>query len=230
MSLFHHAVTCELWDVVLQSSNKACDSAANTPITGLRSELLFCDMFNISIILNTVSKEVFGIFRDTSLGILDLRTSECVSQASEIIAKLFKLKKLHVWGTFMSRCVFQLPSSLQDISLQNVDCSSERLCSLLITLSSCGHPVTCALMNVVFQSSNNPFGEALETQASDLRSELISCDMSDITVILKSVSFEIFEIFRDTSIGILELRTSECASQASGIIATLWKLKTLHVW
>ncbi|KAH3753220.1 hypothetical protein DPMN_187854 [Dreissena polymorpha] len=91
-------------------------------------------MSNIEILVDSGSKELFEIFRDTSIGILDLRTADCVSLTSEILPILIKLEKLYLWGTFMSRCDLQMPSSLKRISFKTGECSSEWLCSLLIKL------------------------------------------------------------------------------------------------
>ncbi|KAH3800579.1 hypothetical protein DPMN_154213 [Dreissena polymorpha] len=227
LSSINHPVTCELWNVVVLSNNTPCGDASKTQVSDFRSEILSCDMSNITIVVEADSIELFEMLRDTSIGILDLQTSERVLQASNIIHTLHKLETLELSGNYMSRCNFQLPDSLKVVSLNKVECSSEWLCSLLITLSSLHRPVECELWNVVLQSKNKHCGDASETQVFDLRSELLSCDMSNTTIFVNTVSNELFEIFRDTSIGILDLQTSEYVSQASDIIPTLRKLKTL---
>ncbi|XP_052235753.1 uncharacterized protein LOC127847710 isoform X4 [Dreissena polymorpha] len=230
LSSFDHPVTCELLDVVLQPSEDTLGDESHTHVSDLRSEMLSLDMSKIEIMVTNGSKELFEIFRDTSIGILDLSTADCASLASEILHTLNKLTKLDLWGTYTGRCDIELPASLQCISLQKGECSSEWLCSLLITLSSFDHPVTCELWDVVLQSSGDTLGDELHTHVSDLRSEIMSHDMSKIEIMVTNGSTELFEILRDASIGILYLRTADCASLASEILHTLNKLTKLDLW
>ncbi|KAH3753241.1 hypothetical protein DPMN_187875 [Dreissena polymorpha] len=225
-----HLVKCKLWSFVLQSHEEDCDADSNIHECDLRSKLLACDMSNIEILVKNGSKELFEIFRDTGIGILDLRTADCVSLASQILPTLSKLKKLLLWGTFMGRCDLQMPSSLNCISLQTGECSSEWLCSLLIKLSALGHLVKCELWNFVLQSHEEDCDADSNIHECDLRSKLLACDMSNIEILVKNGSKELFEIFRDTGIGILDLGTADCVSLASQILPTLSKLKKLLLW
>ncbi|KAH3747751.1 hypothetical protein DPMN_182181 [Dreissena polymorpha] len=230
LSSLDHPVECQLRHVVLQSSGDTLGDEFNTHVSDLRSEILSNDMSNIKILVKNGSKELFEILRDTSIGMIALRTADSVLLASEILHTLYKLTTLYLWGTYTGRCDLKMPASLQCISLVRGECSSEWLCSLLITLSSLDHPVECELWDVVLQSSGDTLGDELNTHVSDLRSEILSNDMSNIKILVKNGSKELFEILRDTSIGILNLRTADCASLASDILHTLNKLTKLYLW
>ncbi|KAH3796361.1 hypothetical protein DPMN_149929 [Dreissena polymorpha] len=220
LSSLDHPVECELWDVVLQSSDES-----HTHISDLRSEILSHNMSNTDLLVENGSKELFELLRDTSIGILNLITADCASLASEILHTLNRLTELYLWGTYSGRCDLKLPASLQCISLIEGGCSSEWLCSLLITLSSLDHPVECKLWDVVLQSSDES-----HTHISDLRSEILSHNMSNIELLVENGSQELFELLRDTSIGILKLWTADCASLASEILHTLNRLTELYLW
>ncbi|KAH3796557.1 hypothetical protein DPMN_150126 [Dreissena polymorpha] len=199
-------------------------------MSDLRSEILSHDLSNIKISVKNGSAELFELLRDTSIGILTLSTADCVILASEILHTLNKLTTLNLWGTYTGRCDLKLPASLQCISLQEGECSSEWLYSLLITLSSLDHPVDCQQLDFVLQLSEDIRGDEAHTHMSDLRSEILSHDLSNITIIVKNGSAELFELLRDTSIGILKLRTADCASLASEILHTLNRLTKLYLW
>ncbi|KAH3751278.1 hypothetical protein DPMN_185831 [Dreissena polymorpha] len=81
-----------------------------------------------------------------------------------------------------------------------------------MTLSSLDHPVGCELWNVVLQSSEEARRYEAHTHISDLRSEILAHDLSNIEILVKNGSKELFELLRDTSIGVLILRTANCAS------------------
>ncbi|KAH3811215.1 hypothetical protein DPMN_139622 [Dreissena polymorpha] len=184
----------------------------------------------IELYLKNGSVELFEIFRGTNIGILTLNTDGCASLASKILYTLKKLTKLHLWGTYSERCTLQLPATLQCISLQKVECSAEWLCSLLIALSSLDHSVMCELMDVVLQPCAEECGDDSQARISDSRSEMQLHDMSEIKVWVTNGSVELFEIFRGTNIGILYLKTAECASLASKIMYTPKKLTKLYLW
>ncbi|KAH3753227.1 hypothetical protein DPMN_187861 [Dreissena polymorpha] len=180
-------------------------------------------MSNIEVLVTHGSKELFEIFRDTSIGILDLQTVDCILQASDIFSTLGILKKLYLWGSYTGHFDIKLPASLNLLSLQRGECSSEWLCSLLIKLCELGHPVICELWYFVVQSRGEDCGTDSNIRVSDLRSKLLACDMSNIEILVTHGSKELFEIFRDTRIGILVLQTVECIPQASDILPTLRK-------
>ncbi|KAH3811281.1 hypothetical protein DPMN_139690 [Dreissena polymorpha] len=114
--------------------------------------MMSLDMTHMTIYVENGSVELFEILRDTSIGILVLRTADCASSASRIMCTLKKLTKLFLWGTYSERCTVQLPKTLECISLQKVECSAEWLCSLFIALSSLEHSVQCEMYDVVLQS------------------------------------------------------------------------------
>ncbi|KAH3831125.1 hypothetical protein DPMN_104387, partial [Dreissena polymorpha] len=229
LSSLDHPVKCELWDVVLQPCEEASGDDSQIHASDLHSEILSRDLSNIEILMENCSMELLEILRDSSIGILDLRTADCVSLASEILHTLYKLATLFLWGTYTGRCDLRLPASLQCISLQEVECSSEWLCSLLITLSSLDHPVECELLDVLLQPSEATRGDYSDIPVSDWRSEILSRDLSNIQILVKKCSMELFEILRDSSIGILDLRTADCVSLASEILHTLYKLAQLYL-
>ncbi|KAH3753252.1 hypothetical protein DPMN_187887 [Dreissena polymorpha] len=230
LSALGHLVECKLWNFVVQSRGE--DSRADLDKHGshIRSKLLACDMSNIEILIDSGSNELFEIFRDTSIGILDLRSADCVSLTSDILPTLIKLEKLYLCGTFMGRCDLQMPSLLNFISLERGECSSKWLCSLLIKLSALGHLVKCELWNFVLQSHEEDSDADSNIHECDLRSKLLACNMSNIEILVKDGSNELFEIFRDTSIGILDLRTADCVSLTSDILPKLIKLEKLYLW
>ncbi|KAH3796687.1 hypothetical protein DPMN_150256 [Dreissena polymorpha] len=212
LSSLDHSVQCKLWDFVLQSSEETRGDEAHTHISDLISEKLSHDLSNIKMFVKNGNTELFELLRDTSIGIIGLMTAYCASLASEILHTLNRLTKLYLWGTFTGRCDLKLPSSLQCISLQEGECSSEWLCSLLITLSSLDHPVKCELWDYVLQSSEEILGVEAHTHISDLRSEILSHDLSNIEIFMENGSKKLFKLLRDTSIGILDLRTANYAS------------------
>ncbi|KAH3770861.1 hypothetical protein DPMN_172158 [Dreissena polymorpha] len=134
---------------MVQSHGEHCGADSTVFVSDLRSNLLSCDMSNIEILVENGSKGLFEIFRDTSIKILGLRNDDCVSQTLDILPTLIKLEKILLYGTYFGDCALQLPASLQCISLQTGECSSEWLYSLLIKLSALGHPVECELLNCV---------------------------------------------------------------------------------
>ncbi|KAH3709119.1 hypothetical protein DPMN_068580 [Dreissena polymorpha] len=192
--------------------------------------MLLRDLSNIEISVENSSLELFEILCDSNIGILDMRTDDCDSLASEILHTLSKLTKLYLWGTYTGRFEIRLPASLQCIILQKDECSSEWLCRLLITLCSLDHPVKCWLWDVVLQPCEKAHGDECHIHKSDLRSKMLLRDQSNIENLVKKSSMELFEIFRDSSIGILDLRTADCVLLASGILHTLNKLTKLYLW
>ena len=151
LSSIDHPVTCALWDVALQPTVEASGTGLDRRIPELRSVVLSCDMSKMTIIVKTGSVELFEHFRDTSIGILKIETAECASFASGILHTLNKLTTFHLSGTYTGRFDLKLPDSLQYISLEEGECSSDWLCGMLITLSSIYHPVICALWDVELQ-------------------------------------------------------------------------------
>ncbi|KAH3747697.1 hypothetical protein DPMN_182126 [Dreissena polymorpha] len=86
---------------------------------------------------------------------------------------------------------------------------SEWLCSLLITPSSLDHLVEFELLNVVLQSSGDTLDNESHTHVSDLRSKILSRDMSNIEVMVKNGCKEFFELLRGTIIGSLKVIISD---------------------
>ncbi|KAH3807460.1 hypothetical protein DPMN_135800 [Dreissena polymorpha] len=230
LSAFDHPVQCQIWDFVVQSHGDDCGADSNKHLSDLRSKVVLCDMSNIELLVDNGSKELFEIFRDTSIRTLDMRNGDFVSQTSDILPTLSKLETLCLMGTYTGRCCLQLPASLQCISLQEGSCTSEWLCSLLITLSALDHPVTCALLNSEVESNGEDYGIDTNMHLSDMRCKLLECNMSHIHILVQNGNKQLFELFRDTSIGILDLRTANCISQTSENLPTLSKLKKLVLW
>ncbi|KAH3826179.1 hypothetical protein DPMN_128075 [Dreissena polymorpha] len=229
LSLLDHYVTCVMLDVDLQSTEISNEDDSHIPEYDLRSKLCSSDLSNIAILVANSNMGLFELLRETSTRILDLRTAECASFASAILHTLNKLAKLYLWGSYMGRCELNLPDSFQCINLQKVECSSEWLYGLLITLSSLDHPVTCKMLNVVLKSTEISNEDDSHISEYDLRSKLCSSDMSNITILVENGNMGLFELLRETSTRILDLRTAECASFASAILHTLNKLTKLYL-
>ncbi|KAH3812547.1 hypothetical protein DPMN_140982 [Dreissena polymorpha] len=166
-------------DVVLQPCEYDYRDDSQTHESDLRSEILSLDMSHMTFFVKTGIVELFEILRDTNIGTLTLITAECALLASVILCFLKSLTNLFLCGTYGERCSLQLPETLQCISLQTVDCSAVWLCSLLIALSSLDHSVKCKLLDVVMQPCEYSSGDDFQTHASDLRSEILSLDMSN---------------------------------------------------
>ncbi|KAH3811205.1 hypothetical protein DPMN_139611 [Dreissena polymorpha] len=230
LSRLDHSVECELWDVVLQPCTFSCGDDSKTQISDLRLEMLSLDMPNMTIFVKNGSVKLFEILRDTNIGTLNLFTADCATLASKILCTLKNLKKLILWGTYSERCTLQLPATLQCISVHKVECSAEWLCSLLIALSRLDHSVECKLWDVVLQPYEFSCGDDSNTHISDLRLEMLSFDMPNMTIFVEKGSVELFEILRDTNLGTLNLFTADCVSLASKIMYTLKKLKKLILW
>ncbi|KAH3825141.1 hypothetical protein DPMN_127014 [Dreissena polymorpha] len=230
LSSLDHAVKCEMLEFVLQSSEDACGDDSDKNISALRSDILSRDISIIEILVKNGSSKLFEIFRDTSIDVIDLKTADCATLASKILHTLKNLTKLHLWGTYTGRCDLKLSDSLQSISLNDVDCSSEWLCSLLMTIASLDHLVKCELWNVVFQSREEAHGYDLQKNKSDMREQMLSRDMSKIAILVTDRCMEMFEIFREISIATLELRTANGALLRSDILDMLKKLTKLYLW
>ncbi|KAH3753259.1 hypothetical protein DPMN_187894 [Dreissena polymorpha] len=148
-------------------------------------------MSNIEILVENNSKELFEIFRDTNIGVLDLRTADCDLQISDILPTFSKLKNLGFWGSLwaivISSCLHQ-----DCISLETGECSSEWLCSLLIKLSVLDHPVVCQLCNFVVQARGEDCCANSNNHESHMRSKLLACGMSNIEILVENGSKELF--------------------------------------
>ncbi|KAH3826156.1 hypothetical protein DPMN_128052 [Dreissena polymorpha] len=91
--------------VELQSTESLVDDSQNG-VSDLRSEIVACDMSNIAIFVQEGSIELSETFRDTSIGLLYLKTDAYASLASEILHTLNKLFKLYLWGPYtISSCL-----------------------------------------------------------------------------------------------------------------------------
>ncbi|KAH3826671.1 hypothetical protein DPMN_128580 [Dreissena polymorpha] len=201
LSSFDHPVRCELRDVVLQSSKETCVDDLQKNVSDLRSKIRSHDMSNIEIIVYICSIELFEILHGSSIGVLGLGTTECASLASGMLHTLNRLADLHLRGTFTGRCDLRLPDSIQRIFLQDSECSSEWLCSLLITLSSLDHHVKCVMWGVVFHPSEENRQDESQTDISDFR----SLNLSNIKIRIHKVSTELLETLGDTNIEIRQL-------------------------
>ncbi|KAH3775289.1 hypothetical protein DPMN_176690 [Dreissena polymorpha] len=175
------------------------------------------------------NNDLFNFLRCTSIGKLCLKTADCASSASEFLPTLNKLTELLLCGAYTGRCDLKLPASLKHVSLVECECSSQWLCSLLIALSSLGHPAVCHLWDFVLQLCVEARGGDNHIHLSDLRSDIESRDLSNIGISVHNGSLELIEILRDTSIGFLDLCRADCASLASEILHTLNKLTTLSL-
>ncbi|KAH3775290.1 hypothetical protein DPMN_176691 [Dreissena polymorpha] len=154
-------------------------------------------MSNIGIKVHNGSLELKEILRDTSIGNLYLGQADCLSLVSEILSTLNKRTKLYLCGTYTGRCDLKLPASLQGVSLFECECSSEWLCSLLITLSSYAHIEHCLLDNVVLRPCEEARADDNHIHLSDLRSDILSRDLSNIWISVENGSIELLKRLRD---------------------------------
>ncbi|XP_052237781.1 uncharacterized protein LOC127849098 [Dreissena polymorpha] len=176
----------------------------------------------------TMTPEISKALHHTSIQELNCIGQFDVSSCSYVLPSLSQLTYLRIEDTSFLQDI-SLPETIQTIFLSKCECSSEWLCTLLITLSSLDHPVECELWDVVLQLSEDIRGDEAHTHISDLRSEILSHDLSNIELFVKNGSKELFELLRDTSIRILKLMTDNCASLASEILHTLNKLTELYL-
>ncbi|KAH3811207.1 hypothetical protein DPMN_139613 [Dreissena polymorpha] len=63
----------------------------------------------------------------------------------------------------------------------------------------------------IMQSFEYSCGGESQTHVSDMRSEILTLDMTHMTILVENGHVERFEILRDTSIRILDLKNAECA-------------------
>ncbi|KAH3802603.1 hypothetical protein DPMN_156281 [Dreissena polymorpha] len=230
LSSLDHPVKCLLCDIVLQPCEEARGDDYNKHLSDLRSEFVSSDLSNLEIRIKDDNMELLEILRDTNIRKLTfIRLSDC-ALASESLQTLHKLTELTIlWGSYTGRCNLKLPALLQSVDLSSSECSSEWMCSLLITLSSLDHPVKCLLQNVVLQPCEEARGDDYNKQPSDLRSEFVSSDLSNIEIRIKDGNMELLEILRDTNIRKLTfIRLSDCAL-ASESLQTLHKLTKLTI-
>ncbi|KAH3782746.1 uncharacterized protein LOC127841092 [Dreissena polymorpha] len=228
-SLDRH-IRCDLRDCYVESDNHKTNSAydgGNMDILVVRRDLLSCDMSRIELFVENGSRALYELLRGTSIGILALITSNDVSFAADILPTLSKLEKLYIWGTYKDRCALQLPPTLQCLSLQEVECSTEWLGGLFIKLSSLQHQVEYNLGNVAVNIGVTEDGPDLTMLA--VQRELLSCDMSQVELYIENVSRDLYELLRGTSIGILTLRTTDDVSLAADILPTLSKLEKVYI-
>ncbi|KAH3811452.1 hypothetical protein DPMN_139862 [Dreissena polymorpha] len=230
LSSIGHTIWCELSDIELLSSGVVDTSISHIQPSEKISNFMSCDMSNITLHVKAGSSELFEMFRDTSIPVMSLGTAAAATNASEILPTLCKLEALCLWGSYIGRFDLQLPVSLQKLVFEEGYCSGEWLCSLMIALSSIGHPIWCKLYDIELLSSGVVDTSSSHIQPSEKISNFMSCDMSNIKLHVKAGSSELFEMFRDTSIPVLSLGTAAAATNASEILPTLCKLETLHLW
>ncbi|KAH3786034.1 hypothetical protein DPMN_164134 [Dreissena polymorpha] len=218
LSSIGHHIECELDDLELQSSDTVNTSSSQLQASELTTNLMQCDMSNIELHVKTCSRELFEMFRDTNIRTLALGTAAAVSHISQILPTLSKLETLDLSGSYLERCDLQLPLSLQTLYFLEGYCSPEWLCTLIIALSSLGHHIVCVLFNLELQSSSTVNTSSSQLQASELTTNLTSCDMSNIELRVKIGSRELFGMFRETNIRTLWLGTADAVSHASLIL------------
>ncbi|KAH3770893.1 hypothetical protein DPMN_172191 [Dreissena polymorpha] len=173
----------------------------------LQSDLLSIDMSIIHVDVHKGRNELYGGLQCTPIVYIHLLTVFDTAIVSDMLPSFRKLEKIWLCGTYSGKCALKLPAFLHFICLDEYYCSSEWLCSLLIVLSALGHHVKCEMWSCVVQSCREDFGADSTIHLSGLRSKLLSCDMSNIKILVKDGSKDLFEIFRDTSIRILTLVT-----------------------
>ncbi|KAH3748743.1 hypothetical protein DPMN_183193 [Dreissena polymorpha] len=229
LSSLGHPIICKLYGLELQSICPVNASSSQTKASEI-SNLISCDMSNIELFVKTGSNALFEMFRDTSLRTLWIGTAAAASHVSQILPTLCNLETLHLWGYYMDRCDLQLPVSLQTLTFQEVFCSTEWLCSLMISLSAIGHRTICKMYHLELQPSDSDNTSNMQIQPYEIISNLNSCDMSNINLHVETGSRELFELFRDTNLNRLSLGTATAASHVSQILPTLCNLEKLYLW
>ncbi|KAH3796555.1 hypothetical protein DPMN_150124 [Dreissena polymorpha] len=116
----------------------------------------------------TMTPEISKAIHLTSIQELHCVGNFDVSSCFYVLSSLSQLTYLRIEDTRLMEDIV-LPETIQEIDLSKCKCSSEWLCSLLITLSSLDHPVMCGLWDVVLQSSEEIRGEEAHTHISDVR-------------------------------------------------------------
>ncbi|XP_052259591.1 uncharacterized protein LOC127863953 isoform X2 [Dreissena polymorpha] len=225
LASLHHQVKCYLFDAAV--NNRYTEDGLVVSMSDVHSELLSCDMSRIKLIVENGNRDLYELLRGTSIEILELTTTDDVSLAADILPTLSKLETLNICGTFKDRGCVQFPPMLKRLNLCEVKCSTEWFGSLLIKLASLHHQVRCYLLDA---DVNNRYTEdGLVVSMSDVHSELLSCDMSRIDLLVRNGSRDLYELLRGTSIGILSFETTDDVSLAADILPTLSKLETLHI-
>ncbi|KAH3819524.1 hypothetical protein DPMN_121262 [Dreissena polymorpha] len=169
-----------------------------------------------------ISRAIISALHNLNVKQLALIGNSDVSLFSELLPSMINLTLLLIEESDFNKDNFpppsvenvsnvRLPILLEHVALLNCKISLEWLCSLLITLSSLDHHVKCTLSNVVLHLHKETRRHESRIHVSDLRSEIMSHDMSNIEILVDNVSKELFEILRDTRVRILDLRTAECA-------------------
>ncbi|KAH3786028.1 hypothetical protein DPMN_164128 [Dreissena polymorpha] len=229
LSSLGHAIQCQLFDLELQSTDTVKTSGSQLHAPEMLLNFMSCDMSNIELYVKTGSSELFEMFRDTNIRTLSLGSADATSNVSEILPTMRKIETLHLWGSYLDRLNLQLPVSLQTLTIQESYCSIEWFCGLTIALSSIGHPIIYKLFDLQLHSTDTVTIYSSKLQAPKIKTNLLTSDMSNIELHVKTGSSELFEKFRATSIRTLQLDTADAASHASQILPTLCKLETLHV-
>ncbi|XP_052218511.1 uncharacterized protein LOC127836095 [Dreissena polymorpha] len=119
-----------------------------------------------------------------------------------------------------------MPASLQCISFDDGECSSEWLCSFLITLSEVHHQVECTMFNFLVKTSDTE--SRIETDSTVIRSELLSCDLSHVKLNVDHNSKVPFELIRSTNINSLLLTANDDASLDVVTQSSLTMLKEIR--
>ncbi|KAH3826814.1 hypothetical protein DPMN_128726 [Dreissena polymorpha] len=227
LASLHHQVQCNLFDAAV--NNRYAEDGLDVSLSDVQSELLSWNMSLFDLFVRNGSRDLYGLLRGTSIGILALGTTDDVFLAADILPTLSKLETLElneIW--FKDRGCVQLPPTLKRLDLCEVKCSTEWFGSLLIKLSSLQHQFEFIMFEVTVNTRYAEDGLYIST--SDVQRELLSCDMSRIDLFVRNGSRDLYELLRGTSIGILKLGTSDDVSLAADILPTLSKLETLYIW
>ncbi|KAH3735073.1 hypothetical protein DPMN_041534 [Dreissena polymorpha] len=230
LSSLVHRIRCDLLSCSVECEDHQTSHAyggTNMDISVLQSKLCACDMSHVKLLVENGSRELFELFHGTSIGKLTLQTTADVLEAADLLPTLISLEKLYIWGTFNDRCAIQLPPTLQILSMQGIECSTEWLGSVLIKLSSLLHQVQCVLINGAVRTIYEEDGH--EVTMSSVQCEFLSCDMSHVELYVGNCSRDLYELLRGSSIGALTLLTTDDVSLAADILPTLNNLNKLNI-
>ncbi|KAH3754157.1 hypothetical protein DPMN_188820 [Dreissena polymorpha] len=210
-------------------SDNGCEDDSKNNLSEMKSELVLRDWSKITLTVSIDNIELLDILHGLSISVLYIKNfkEKCVTLESGFLTSLGTLNKLILEGYFIDPCEFRMPHSLTQIILMKCECSANWLCNLLMEISSFDHNVQCVLNDFVLQSYEEQNKYTSKIGAS--RSNMLSCNISNILLCVINCSIELFEIFRETNILNLSLCTPKTFALASEILPTLRYLSMLYL-
>ncbi|KAH3747708.1 hypothetical protein DPMN_182137 [Dreissena polymorpha] len=232
LSFLDHPATCDLYDVVLQSGEETLGYESHTLESDTQSKIRSHDLSNIEILVKSGNLELFELLRDTSIGSLRVIATDTSSLETVTRTQLNMVKQINIEGAYLTRFDHDFPQSIELLYLKKGTFSCEWLYSVLIRLSKVKHHVRLDV-KALLVSSNETCSSSSEANViqceysnnvrahlnvcsylnvSDLQSEMLLCDMSNIELRILNFHTERFEMLRDMSIRSVQLTAFDDAS------------------